>query len=56
VEFRPGDRITFLTAGGGGYGDPKARDRAALEADVALGLVTAQAAARDYGREAAGLG
>ncbi len=56
VEFRPGDRITFLTAGGGGYGDPKARDRAALEADVALGFVTAEAAARDYGREAAGLG
>jgi N-methylhydantoinase B len=56
VEFRPGDRITFLTAGGGGYGDPKARDRAALEADVALGFVTAEAAARDYGRGAATLG
>jgi N-methylhydantoinase B len=49
VQFKPGDRITFLTAGGGGYGDPRKRSRADLEEDMANGLVSPQAAARDYG-------
>lgn len=43
-----GAAIRFDFAGGGGYGDPAGRDRAAIERDVALGLVTAEAAERDY--------
>ena len=35
VQFRVGDRITFLTAGGGGYGDPKKRSREHMEEDMA---------------------
>ena len=49
VQFKPGDRITFLTAGGGGYGDPRNRSRADLEEDIANGLVSMEAATRDYG-------
>ena len=43
------DRITILTAGGGGFGDPFARDVAAVRRDVIAGFVTESAAARDYG-------
>ena len=49
VAFRPGDRVTFITAGGGGYGDPHERDPDLLRRDVAMGLVTQEAADRDYG-------
>lgn len=49
VQFKPGDRITFLTAGGGGYGDPRNRSRSDLEEDLANGLVSPEAAVRDYG-------
>lgn len=45
----PGDRIDTLEAGGGGYGDPRRRSRAAIEADLRAGFVTRKAAARDYG-------
>ncbi|MFO1060068.1 MAG: hydantoinase B/oxoprolinase family protein [Dongiaceae bacterium] len=50
VEFRPGDRVLLITPGGGGYGDPAERDRAAIEEDVRAGFVTPEAAARLYGR------
>lgn len=49
IAFRKGDRITYLTAGGGGFGDPADRDRAKLERDLRDGLVSAEAAERDYG-------
>jgi len=49
VAFQPGDRVNFFTAGGGGYGDPRERDPDLLRRDVAMGLVTSKAAARDYG-------
>ncbi|MBP1846584.1 N-methylhydantoinase B [Rhizobium petrolearium] len=49
VQFKPGDRITFLTAGGGGYGDPRNRSRSDLEEDLANGRVSPEAAVRDYG-------
>lgn len=45
----PGDVYTNLCGGGGGVGDPLDRDPAAVEHDVAEGLVTESAAARDYG-------
>ena len=44
-----GDVLTTLEAGGGGFGDPKARDKAAVIRDVDLGFVTAAGADRDYG-------
>jgi N-methylhydantoinase B len=49
LGFGVGDRVTFLTAGGGGYGEPRHRDKAAIESDVVDGLVSAEAASRDYG-------
>jgi len=45
----PGEAITTLEAGGGGYGDPTRRDPALIAADVAAGLVSSQSASRDYG-------
>jgi N-methylhydantoinase B len=52
VPMEPGDRLVFFTAGGGGFGDPRARDPAALADDVAKGYVSAAAARRDYGADA----
>ena len=49
VQLEPGDRLTFGTAGGGGWGDPRRRDRRALEADIRSGYVSPEAARRDYG-------
>lgn len=46
----PGASARFDFAGGGGFGDPAARHPDAIEADIALGFVSAEAAARDYGR------
>jgi N-methylhydantoinase B len=45
---KTGETVTFLTAGGGGYGDPSQRDQSALESDVALGYVSAKAARDTY--------
>ena len=47
--MEPGDRVTFLTAGGGGWGDPRLRSRREVADDVANGYVSAPAARRDYG-------
>jgi N-methylhydantoinase B len=47
-ELRAGERFLLQSAGGGGYGDPGKRDRAALRRDIAEGYVSASAAARDY--------
>jgi N-methylhydantoinase B len=44
-----GDRLILEMPGGGGYGDPKARDPERVALDVRDGLVSAEAAARDYG-------
>jgi len=49
VPLAAGDAVTFLTAGGGGYGDPRERARELVERDLALGYVTPDGAARDYG-------
>ncbi|MFV2096132.1 hydantoinase B/oxoprolinase family protein [Micromonospora sp. LOL_014] len=45
----PGDRVTLLTAGGGGHGDPRRRDPAAVREDVAEGYVSPAAAREVYG-------
>ncbi|MDP6706921.1 MAG: hydantoinase B/oxoprolinase family protein [Alphaproteobacteria bacterium] len=44
-----GDRLVLEMPGGGGYGDPKTRDPELVALDVRDGLVSADAAARDYG-------
>jgi N-methylhydantoinase B len=49
TRVRPGDRVTLLTAGGGGHGDPRDRDPAAVRRDVADGYVSARAARETYG-------
>jgi N-methylhydantoinase B len=43
-----GESVTFLTAGGGGYGEPAQREAAAVQRDVALGYVSEEGARRDY--------
>lgn len=48
-QFVPdGLRVQMAFPGGGGYGDPAGRDRAAVLRDVRLGYVTPAAAMRDY--------
>ncbi|WFE36362.1 hydantoinase B/oxoprolinase family protein [Micromonospora sp. WMMD975] len=44
-----GDRVTVLTAGGGGHGDPGSRDPEAVRRDVAEGYVSPRAARDVYG-------
>ncbi len=41
--------LTMAMPGGGGYGDPRARDAEKVALDVRDGLVSPEAAARDYG-------
>jgi N-methylhydantoinase B len=48
VTFDPGDRITLITPGGGGYGDPKDRDPARLAEDLREGYVSVSAAGTLY--------
>lgn len=45
----PGARVVLETPGGGGIGDPQARDRALVERDVLNGYVSKEIAVRDYG-------
>jgi len=47
--LREGDVVIERTAGGGGYGDPAARDVEAVARDVRAGFVTAAEAAAAYG-------
>ena len=50
IPLAPGDRVRVRTPGGGGYGDPKARDRAAVAEDVRLGRYTRAEAESLFGR------
>jgi len=45
----PGDRISFISAGGGGYGNPFERNPKAVEKDVQYGYVSIENAKQDYG-------
>lgn len=49
TQLKPGDTVVMDAAGGGGYGDPRRRDPAALERDLREGKVSAASAKRDYG-------
>lgn len=50
TDLMAGERLVIETAGGGGFGDPSARDRACLEQDRADEKVSARAARDLYGR------
>ncbi len=44
-----GDRVTIVTGGGGGHGDPRTRRAEAVADDVRDGYIAADAAREDYG-------
>jgi N-methylhydantoinase B len=48
MKLEPGDCVRVFTAGGGGYGDPKLRERRRVLADVLDGYISAASAAADY--------
>jgi N-methylhydantoinase B len=43
IPLEPGDRVEVMTPGGGGYGDPLARDPGLAERDVRRGYYTREA-------------
>jgi N-methylhydantoinase B len=49
IPLKAGDRVRVGTPGGGGYGDPLARDPKAVLHDVAMGYYTAEEAAKRFG-------
>ena len=49
VPLKKGRRIRLETPGGGGFGDVAERSAEAVARDLALGYVTEEGAARDYG-------
>jgi N-methylhydantoinase B len=49
VRVEAGDRIVFITAGGGGWGDPLERDPRRVRNDVARKLMTQEKARVAYG-------
>jgi N-methylhydantoinase B len=49
VRIAKGERVRLETPGGGGYGDPLARDPAQVARDVRLGYVTTASAEDKYG-------
>jgi N-methylhydantoinase B/oxoprolinase/acetone carboxylase alpha subunit len=51
VTLRDGDQVKILMPGGGGYGDPLARDRAKVRHDVEEGWISERVAREAYGLE-----
>ncbi len=49
VVVPPGSTVIFLTAGGGGWGDPLERDPEKVRNDVIEGYVSLESAAKQYG-------
>ena len=52
TPFANGDVLRVVSPGGGGYGDPRERDPAAVKRDLAEGKISAAAAREIYGRDA----
>jgi 5-oxoprolinase (ATP-hydrolysing)/N-methylhydantoinase A len=50
---KPQEIVELVLAGGAGFGPAEERSRAAIARDVALGLVSPDAARREYGMQAA---
>ncbi|MEM7273363.1 MAG: hydantoinase B/oxoprolinase family protein [Actinomycetota bacterium] len=51
VALKAGDVVRTMTGGGGGFGDPKDRDRDALRTDIATGVISEETARTVYGLE-----
>jgi N-methylhydantoinase B len=49
VRLKPGDTLTMLTSGGGGFGPPWERDADLVRTDVLAGRVSSAAATTEYG-------
>lgn len=49
IPMTPGDRVRVLAPGGGGFGSPQERSRAAVEEDVREGYITEDRAKDAYG-------
>jgi N-methylhydantoinase B len=49
IRVVAGDTVSVSTPGGGGYGDPRERDKALVARDVAKGYYTKEEAARKFG-------
>ena len=49
ATVRPGERVRLTTPGGGGLGDPAARESELIEEDLREGWITPEGARRDYG-------
>jgi len=54
ITLRPGDRIHLIAPGGGGWGNPKERDKAMVKEDLAEGYISARSAEEDYGVKTGG--
>jgi len=52
TRIEPGEKLIMRYAGGGGCGDPAARDRESVRLDLENGYISAAAARDDYGFEA----
>lgn len=50
IQLEPGDQVVVQSGGGGGYGDPRKRDRTLVERDVRCGYITEEEARTVYGR------
>jgi N-methylhydantoinase B/oxoprolinase/acetone carboxylase alpha subunit len=48
IVLREGDELRYRTPGGGGFGDPRERDRELVRSDVEDGFVSLESAIRDY--------
>jgi len=53
IELEAGDRVSFYTAGGGGFGDPAGRTREEIARDLAEGFISSDGAAAYGARGAA---
>jgi N-methylhydantoinase B len=49
LQVEPGDHLLYMTAGGGGWGDPLARDPEQVRLDVLRRFVSAEKARDSYG-------
>jgi N-methylhydantoinase B len=49
--LQPGDTLSVITPGAGGYDDPKTRDRELVRRDLREGKISAQSARQIYGLE-----
>jgi N-methylhydantoinase B len=49
LEVEPGDKILYITGGGGGWGEPHEREIDAVRMDVVRGFASVEAARESYG-------